>query len=144
MGSANTFETNENKLVKPKWKSGFRRFFRAIFIVALLALAVFIFFRYYFVFGEGVKSGRLNYAVRKGNVFKTYEGKLIQEGYRSSTGAVIQSYEFEFSVKNKRVYEILAANSGKRFDLHYKEYHGIIPWRGNTKYIVDSVVSIEP
>ena len=129
---------------KPKRTSGIKRFIRRFFIVALLGLAVFIFFRYYYVFGEGVKAGRLNYAVRKGNIFKTYEGKLIQEGYRSTTGNVIQSYEFEFSVNNKRVYDILAANSGKRFDLHYKEYHGIIPWRGNTKYIVDSVISMEP
>ena len=139
MESPNTLTTT-----KPKRASGFRRFLRTIFVIALVALAVFIFFRYYYVFGEGVKSGHLNYAVRKGNIFKTYEGKLIQEGYKSSTGTAIQSYEFEFSVKNKRVYDILAANSGKRFDLHYKEYHGIIPWRGNTKYIVDSIISMEP
>ena len=129
---------------KSKRGSGVKRFIKRFFIVALLGLAVFIFFRYYYVFGEGVKAGRLNYAVRKGNIFKTYEGKLIQEGYRSTTGNVIQSYEFEFSVNNKRVYDILATNSGKRFDLHYKEYHGIIPWRGNTKYIVDSVISMQP
>lgn len=139
MDSANTLATT-----KPKRTSGFRKFLRTIFVIALLALALFIFFRYYYVFGEGVKSGHLNYAVRKGNIFKTYEGKLIQEGYRSSTGAAIQSYEFEFSVKNKKVYDILAANSGKRFDLHYKEYHGIVPWRGNTKYIVDSIISMQP
>ena len=139
MESPNTFTATRSKRA-----SGFRRFIRTIFIVGLLALALFIFFRYYYVFGEGVKSGHLNYAVRKGNIFKTYEGKLIQEGYKSSTGTVIQSYEFEFSVKSKRVYDILAANSGKRFDLHYKEYHGIIPWRGNTKYIVDSIISMQP
>jgi len=136
--------TRSFESTKPKRRAGVKRFVKRFFIVALLALAVFIFFRYYYVFGEGVKAGRLNYAVRKGNIFKTYEGKLIQEGYRSTTGNVIQSYEFEFSVNNKRVYDILAANSGKRFDLHYKEYHGIIPWRGNTKYIVDSVISMQP
>ena len=139
MESTPTFQST-----KSKRKSGVKRFIKRFFIVALLALGVFIFFRYYYVFGEGVKAGRLNYAVRKGNIFKTYEGKLIQEGYRSTTGNVIQSYEFEFSVNNKRVYDILAANSGKRFDLHYKEYHGIIPWRGNTRYIVDSVISMQP
>ncbi len=29
------------------------------------------------------------------------------------------------------------------FDLHYKEYHGVLPWRGNTKYIVDSIVAMK-
>ncbi|MBK7562033.1 MAG: hypothetical protein IPQ06_01735 [Chitinophagaceae bacterium] len=111
-------------------------------VMLLIGLIVFVYFWYFFVFGEGVKSGHLNYAVRKGNIFKTYEGKLIQEGFRSQTAGSIQSYEFEFSIKSKKIYEILSANSGKSFDLHYKEYHGAVPWRGNTKYIVDSIISM--
>lgn len=126
----------------PKKRSRFRRFRNTVIVLLLLGLGVFIYFRFYFVFGEGVKSGHLNYAVRKGNIFKTYEGKLIQEGYRSKTAGTIQSYEFEFSIKSKKIYDILAANSGKRFDLHYKEYHGALPWRGNTVYIVDSIISM--
>ncbi len=114
-----------------------------IFItVVILGLIAFIYFRYFYVFGEGVKSGHLNYAVRKGNVFKTYEGKLIQEGFRSKTPGAIQSYEFEFSIKSRHVYDMLERNSGKIFDLHYKEYHGVVPWRGNTVYVVDSVLSM--
>jgi hypothetical protein len=134
----------EQSLAKstPEKGRGFRRFMRTFFLLLLIGLGLFVYFRYFYVFGVGVKSGHLNYAVRKGNIFKTYEGKLIQEGYRSRVAGSIQSYEFEFSVKNKRIYDILSANSGKRFDLHYKEYHGIIPWRGNTKYIVDSIVSM--
>lgn len=122
--------------------SKFRKIFRAFLLIIFLGLVVLIYFKYFFVFGEGVKSGHLNYAVKKGNIFKTYEGKLIQEGFRSNTTGSIQSYEFEFSINSKRIYDILSANSGKRFDLHYKEYHGIVPWRGNTKYIVDSIVSL--
>ena len=116
---------------------------RTIFILFIIGIGIFVYFKFFFVFGEGVKSGHLNYAVKKGNVFKTYEGKLIQEGYKSKTAGTIQSYEFEFSIKTKRIYEILAANSGKRFDLHYKEYHGAIPWRGNTVYLVDSILSMK-
>ena len=127
---------------KPK-RRGFRRFGRWFLTILFLGLIIFIYFRFYFVFGEGVKSGHLNYAVKKGNIFKTYEGKLIQEGIRSRTAGAIQSYEFEFSINSQRVFEILSANSGKRFDLHYKEYHGVLPWRGNTKYIVDSIVSMK-
>jgi hypothetical protein len=120
--------------------SGFRKLFRVLIILLLLAVAIYVYWKYFFVFGEGVKSGHLNYAVRKGNVFKTYEGKLIQQGFKGS----FQSYEFEFSIKNKRVFEVLERNSGKLFELHYKEYHGIVPWRGNTVYVVDSVLSMGP
>ncbi len=33
--------------------------------VVLLLLGVFVWYKYYFVFGEGVKSGYLNYAMKK-------------------------------------------------------------------------------
>lgn len=141
--SENAFSQQPLAASPPPVKKGFKRFRRWFLVILVLGLAVFIYFRFYFVFGDGVKSGHLNYAVKKGNLFKTYEGKLIQEGIRSRTAGAIQSYEFEFSIKSKEIYDILAANSGKRFDLHYKEYHGVLPWRGNTRYIVDSIVSMK-
>ena len=53
-------------------------------IILALALAGFIYFRFYFVFGDGVKAGELNQFIYKGYVWKTYEGKLIQAGFRGS------------------------------------------------------------
>lgn len=112
----------------------------SILVVVLLVIG---YFRYYYVFGEGVKSGELNYVVKKGNIFKTYEGKLIQRGFRSQAPGSIQSYEFEFSIQNKKIAEELMRNSGKYFDLHYKEYHAKLPWRGFTVFIVDSIYSMK-
>lgn len=112
--------------------------------VVLAALALFIYFRFYFVFGEGVKSGELNYVVYKGMIFKTYEGKLIQSGIRSKTAGTIQSYEFEFSVRDPELARRLMLEGGRSVELHYKEYFGALPWRGFTKFVVDSVVSSSP
>ena len=112
-------------------------------VVVALGITFFVFFRFYYVFGEGVKSGELNYLVKKGNVFKTYEGKLIQSGLRPGTSGSIQSYEFEFSVTDDKIAETLMKNSGKVLDLHYKEYHSSVPWRGFSKYVVDSIYSME-
>ena len=109
----------------------------------LLVRGGWIYMRYYFVFAEGVKSGYLNYAVYKGDLFKTYEGKLIQEGFaKTKTGSGMQSNEFEFSIENKKIFQQLEVNSGKHFELHYREYHNALPWRGNTVYIVDSIVNM--
>ena len=109
----------------------------------LLVLGGWIYMRYYFVFAEGVKAGYLNYAVYKGNLFKTYEGKLIQEGFaKTKTGNGMQSNEFEFSIESKKIFQQLEVNSGKHFELHYREYHNALPWRGNTVYIVDSIVNM--
>ncbi|EGD35115.1 MULTISPECIES: hypothetical protein [unclassified Capnocytophaga] len=111
--------------------------------ILFLILGGWLYMRYFFVFGEGVKSGYLNYAVYKGDLFKTYEGKLIQEGFaKTTTGNGMQSNEFEFSIEDKKIFKQLEVNSGKYFDLHYKEYHNTVPWRGNTVYIVDSIVNM--
>lgn len=112
-------------------------------VVALLIVvgACLFYFRFYFVFGEGVKSGELNYVVRKGIIFKTYEGKLIQSGFRSKNAGTIQSYEFDFSIENKELAERLMLEGGQVVELRYKEYFGALPWRGFTKYIVDSIIT---
>ena len=78
--------------------------------ILFLILGGWLYMRYFFVFGEGVKSGYLNYAV--------------------------------YSIEDKKIFKQLEVNSGKYFDLHYKEYHNTVPWRGNTVYIVDSIVNM--
>ncbi|MFV0471355.1 MAG: hypothetical protein ACK5L7_04895 [Paludibacteraceae bacterium] len=116
-------------------------------IVLAIALAGFIYFKFFFVFGEGVKSGELNYIVKKGIIFKTYEGKLIQSGFRSSSkissGAAVQSNEFEFSVANQAIADSLMLNSGRNMELRYKEYNGAVPWRGFSRYVVDKIITID-
>jgi hypothetical protein len=129
---------------RPKKKSRFKKFLFWLLLICLIVLAGILWWKYYFVFGEGVKSGELNYVVRKGNLFKTYEGKLIQAGFRSKTAGSIQSYEFEFSVTDDSIANILMNNSGNHFDLHYKEYKGAVPWRGYSPFIVDKIISMRP
>ena len=121
-----------------------KRFFKFIILPLLVILAGFIYFKFYFVFGEGVKSGELNYVVYKGVLFKTYEGKLIQNGIRSQKAGTIQSYEFEFSVEDPQLARELMTRGGETLELHYKEYFGALPWRGFTKFVVDSIVSAKP
>lgn len=119
---------------------------RTLWLVAVViaaALAAFIYFRFYFVFGEGVKAGELNFVVYKGYIFKTYEGKAIQAGFNAkSRTTAIQSYEFEFSITDKEIADSLMRCSGKMVELHYREYLGALPWRGQQKYIVDRILAV--
>ena len=118
--------------------------FMGIGIALVVVFAAWFLIKFYYVFGSGVKAGELNLFVYKGYVFKTYEGKLIQAGYNSkNTNATIQSNEFNFSVKKQSVADQLERCTGKRVELHYKEYLGALPWRGVSKYVVDSVYSVE-
>ena len=134
---------NQETVPVVKTKNGFKNFMGKFLIIALLLLGLLVWWQYFYVFGEGVKSGELNYVVKKGNIFKTYEGKLIQSGFKSKTVGTIQSYEFEFSVANDSIANVLMNNSGQYFDLHYKEYKKSLPWRGFSVFIVDEIKSMK-
>lgn len=135
----------ETQGLPPKLKkSGCGKIAWIFFLIVFMVGGGFVWWNYFYVYGEGVKSGELNYLVKKGNVFKTYEGKLIQSGLRGGTPGSVQSYEFEFSVANDSIANVLMNNSGQYFDLHYKEYKNSVPWRGFTRYIVDKIVRMNP
>ena len=112
--------------------------------ILFIFLAGIIYYRYYFVFGDGVKAGTMNYFVHKGYIFKTYEGRVIQSGVRSPVQGSIQSNEFVFSVVDQKVANQLNNNAGAYLELHYKEYISTLHWRGMSNFVVDSVVSIKP
>jgi len=46
-------------------------------------------------------------------------------------------------VEDKEIAQQLMVASGKIVQLHYREYFGTLPWRGYTKFIVDSIITIE-
>jgi flagellar basal body-associated protein FliL len=113
--------------------------------IVVLALAAFIFFRFFFVYSSGVNAGDLNYFQQEGIVFKTYEGKIIQSGLKSVGKSTegLHSNELKFSVTDKAVVDKLMRASGKHIELRWKRYMGTLPWRGNSEYIATRVLSIE-
>lgn len=143
----NVPQTENNIPQQPKKSHPIVKWFRnigcVILLLLFLTLGIFVYWKYYSVFGEGVKSGTLNYVVLKGDIFKTYEGKLIMEGVVSSGQGQIESNHFTFSIEDKELAERLMRMSGERVELQYKEYHGTLPWRGHSVYVVDSILSNE-
>lgn len=119
-----------------------KKILKTVLIVLLIVGAGLFWWRHYFVFGEGVKAGDLNYLVRKGYIFKTWEGKLIQTGFKAPAPGTIQSNEFDFSIKNDSLAAILERAGGKFVELRYKEYIKPLPWRGMSRYIITDIISI--
>ena len=109
-------------------------------LIAVLAIAGFIFFKFCFVYAEGVNEGDINYFQKEGFIFKTYEGKMIQTGLKNTkVQGSIQSNEFKFSVVNERVARKIDEGANTGVKLHWKRYLGTLPWRGKSQFIVDSV-----
>lgn len=116
-----------------------------ISVIAVLSIAAFIFFKFCFVYSEGVNEGDINYFQKEGFIFKTYEGKMIQTGLKNTkVQGSIQSNEFKFSVVSESVAKQLNDGQNTGVKLHWKRYLGTLPWRGNSQYIVDSVYVAQP
>ncbi len=112
--------------------------------IAVLALAAFLYFRFLFVYSTGVNAGDINYFQQEGVVFKTYEGKMIQSGFKSARGmSNLQSNELKFSVTDQAVADSLMRCSGKHVELRWKRHLGTLPWRGNSQYIVTEILSVQ-
>lgn len=120
-----------------------KKFLKIGMPVLIIILAIVFWWRYYFVFGEGVKAGNLNFVVKKGYIFKTWEGRIIQEGFKTPNPNQMQSNEFEFSVVDDSIAQVLERFSGKFVELRYKEYLNAIPWRGNSNFIVTEILEVE-
>lgn len=124
---------------QPKMASSFKKFVRWFVFILILVLGAFMYWKYFYTYSDGGRSGLLQKFSRRGNVFKTYEGELVLSSVASTNNVALASEKFFFSVTNDSVAKLMQSYEGKRVRLHYKEKNGTLPWRGDSKYIVDAV-----
>lgn len=129
---------------------------RKVIFFTILILVVFIggyvFWNYYKVYDEGGKEGILYSFSRKGNIFKTYEGVILQPGLRSARTGGLNTNEFHFSVTDEALADSLKKCIGMQVGVHYNQYRKSLPWRGENnnsdnkdkgQYIVDKIESVK-
>ena len=124
---------------------------KTIFFVALvliLSISGYIYFKYYNRYDEGQREGILYSFSRKGDLFKTYEGVILQPGLRSARTGGLNTNEFHFSVTDESVADSLKNLIGMQVRVHYNQYRRSLPWRGENnnndnkdkgQYIVDKI-----
>lgn len=116
---------------------------KRILLIALVLGIATLAFLYYGVYERGVMAGKVLRITEKGMVFKTYEGKLNLESFGALKGASPVAETFDFSVESdqaeviKQLQEV--SLSGERVNLHFVKRYAQFPWRGDTKYFIESV-----
>ncbi|MDO8952249.1 MAG: hypothetical protein Q7U86_06455 [Draconibacterium sp.] len=110
----------------------------SVFILVVI-IAAFIYWKYAFTYSKGYRSGLLQKFSEKGMLFKTYEGELILSSVQSNANVAIASEKFLFSVSDEGIARQMEQNQGKQVVVHYREKNGVLPWRGESPYLVDSV-----
>lgn len=123
----------------PKKAGGFKKFVRWFTFILLVVLLLFGYWKYYYTYSDGYRSGLLQKLSHKGNIFKTYEGELVQRSIISTANVGIASEKFYFSIANDSVAKAMQNLEGKNVKLHYEQKNGTLPWRGESEYIVDGV-----
>jgi hypothetical protein len=125
-----------------------------LFIALLLLFgAGYVYWFFYNSFSDGTREGILFKFSRKGNIFKTYEGEMVQPGLRSAQGGTINTNNFFFSVIDVKLADSLNKIIGKNVSVHYIQYRKSLPWRGenyngrnqnqeNGQYIIDRIEKV--
>ena len=80
-----------------------RKIISIISVVVVLILAVFIFWKYFYTYSEGNRTGMLQKFSYKGNVFKTYEGELVLNSIIMNSTTAMASEKFYFTVIIMRI-----------------------------------------
>lgn len=116
-----------------------KRFVSIFLLVFILAISGFVYWKYFFTYSSGYRSGLLQKFSYKGTVFKTYEGEMILSSIRSNANVALASEKFLFSVSKEEIAKQMELMQGRMVTVHYRNKNGTLPWRGDTPFIVDSV-----
>lgn len=125
--------------LQPKKTNGFKKFLRWLLLICILTYGVFFWWKYYFTYSDGNRTGLLQKLSRKGTIFKTYEGEMVLSSIASTNNVALASEKFYFSVAIDSVAKKLQQYEGKNVKVHYLQKNGTLAWRGDTEYIVDEV-----
>lgn len=130
--------------IQPKINTGMMKGIIITLLMVILVGSGYFYWKYYFTYSDGNRTGLLQKFSRKGNLFKTYEGELVLSSLISNGNMTLSAEKFFFSVENKVVAQQLMGFEGQKIVVHYEEKKGTLPWRGDSFYLVDSVRLVNP
>ena len=72
-----------------------------VVLVVLLACAGYCYYKFFWVFSDGTKTGELNSLTYTGYFWKTYEGEMILSGYgnKSASGGAANRLPYDTSIE---------------------------------------------
>jgi len=133
----------ENESFGQRFKRKSMKIIRRILIYGTLILLLVLSYLYFGTYESGVMAGKVLRISEKGLLFKTHEGKLSLESFGALKGVSPVAETFDFSVQSSQG-EVLqqlqeVSLSGERVNLHFKKKYLRVPWRGDTRYLVERV-----
>ncbi len=103
-----------------------RKGITVIVLIMLLVFAGWFYWKYYFTYSDGNRTGLLQKMSHKGNLFKTYEGELVLNSITANNNSPLSAEKFYFSVDNKNVAAKMTQYEGQRVVIHYEQKNGAL------------------
>lgn len=136
---------------EPKWEhlrvSNKNRFYLWLTgIGVLIGLCIAFYLRFCSPYIEDATAyGYVDHIEKRGTIFKTYEGTLINYKELHDTTRLYKR-DFVFTAGDVDIASKLKRMQieGKPVRVEYKMYHATLPWRGSSKIIITSVDSVNP
>ncbi len=125
---------------QPKKPGTFKKMLRWFLFFVTLGLGLFIFWKYYYTYSDGIQSGKMQKISHKGNIFKTWEGYLLISLSTTDNNISLTTREFPFTVPNDSIAHVLENYEGKKVKVRYHQKNGTLAWRGDTEYLVYEVL----
>ena len=116
-----------------------RKILKWTLTILIIFLAIFIYWKYFYTYSEGYRAGLLQKFSSKGTIFKTYEGEMILSSVASNRDIALASEKFLFTMINKDLIRTFDTIQGSMVIVHYREKNASLFWRGDSRYLVDSV-----
>jgi len=116
-----------------------KKVFKWFITLLIIFIGTFIYWKYFYTYSEGYRAGLLQKFSNKGTFFKTFEGEIILSSVSSTSNVAIASEKFLFSVTDKKLASQFDTLQGRNVIVHYVEKNGVVFWRGDTRYLVDSI-----
>ena len=121
----------------------------AFFVILVLAIGAGAFFTLG-SYSDGVRVGQIVKLSKRGFIFKTWEGELYQGFLESDPssggtgGIATRSWNFTVSDESNLIKNMNGIiEHGGKAKVHYHEKFALLPWVGETKYVVDSVEAVQ-
>lgn len=142
MESQNIPNTPEN--TPSTWGRKLRKYSRWFVFILVVCMGFYGYWKFFYTYSDGYRSGLLQKLSHKGNLVKTYEGELVMSSITSTSNVVVASEKFYFSVPNDSLAKAMQLMEGKSVRLHYQQKKGVLFWRGDSEYLIDGMSIEDP
>lgn len=135
----NTTPASQKAFNWPVIRQYARKYLLYLFAFVVIAATILFYLKYYHTYSEGYKEGYLLKFSQDGALFKTFEGEMTFNNPFPETSITPITSKFKFSVTSSTLASQFDTIQRKLIVVHYKKKNGTLLWRGESKFIVDSV-----